>query len=160
MSRYQAIEISTDHKPDQVEEERRIVDAGGRVFNWGVPRIWLRDVSVPGLAISRSFGDTAAHSVGVTALPEIKAFELDASVAFIILATDGVFQFISSQQAADICARFHASEKSPQEAVDTLVDEATKRWHAEETSVDDITAIVIYNTAARVGRAMDDGQLT
>ena len=30
----------------------------------------------------------------------------------------------------------------------------------EETSVDDITAIVIYNTVARVGRAMDDGQLT
>ena len=33
-----AIEISTDHKPDQVEEEHRIVDAGGRVFN-GVPRM-------------------------------------------------------------------------------------------------------------------------
>jgi len=35
----------------------------------GPERVWLKDIDVPGLAMSRSFGDTVAASVGVIAIP-------------------------------------------------------------------------------------------
>ena len=39
----------------------------------GPARVWIRGSNppIPGLAMSRSFGDNAAQSVGVTAEPEI-----------------------------------------------------------------------------------------
>ena len=40
----------------------------------GPPRVWLKDQDYPGLAMSRSFGDRVAHSVGVSEEPEIKEY--------------------------------------------------------------------------------------
>ena len=37
----------------------------------GPQRVWLKYENVPGLAMSRSFGDEVAHSVGVSSEPEI-----------------------------------------------------------------------------------------
>jgi hypothetical protein len=37
----------------------------------GPPRVWLRDVNVPGLCMTRSFGDSVAASVGVSDTPEV-----------------------------------------------------------------------------------------
>jgi serine/threonine protein phosphatase PrpC len=56
-----ALDLSDDHKPDRPDEHSRILNSGGRVFEWGVPRVWKRDVDMPGLAMSRSFGDLAAE---------------------------------------------------------------------------------------------------
>jgi len=36
----------------------------------GPARVWLKVENVPGLAMSRSFGDAVAHSVGVIPDPE------------------------------------------------------------------------------------------
>ena len=38
----------------------------------GPARVWMMGENVPGLAMSRSFGDTVAGKVGVIATPEIK----------------------------------------------------------------------------------------
>lgn len=35
----------------------------------GPERVWLKNYDVPGLAMSRSFGDQLAASVGVIAIP-------------------------------------------------------------------------------------------
>jgi serine/threonine protein phosphatase PrpC len=70
-SAFTAMELSTDQKPDRPDEHARITSLGGRVFEWGVSRVWLADVDMPGLAMSRSFGDQAAESVGVFAEPEL-----------------------------------------------------------------------------------------
>jgi hypothetical protein len=34
-------------------------------------RVWLADIDVPGLAMSRSIGDDVSHKVGVVNIPEI-----------------------------------------------------------------------------------------
>ena len=39
----------------------------------GPHRVWLADEMTPGLAMSRSIGDAVAHSVGVTAVPEVSS---------------------------------------------------------------------------------------
>lgn len=58
-------------------EKRRIEAHGGRVepyidfdgSNLGPSRVWLKDADVPGLAMSRSFGDKVAASCGVISEP-------------------------------------------------------------------------------------------
>jgi len=72
-------QCSRDHKPDLGGELERIVANGGRVEAFkdiggnpmGPMRVWQRDDDVPGLAMSRSFGDGMAESLGVIANPGI-----------------------------------------------------------------------------------------
>lgn len=42
----------------------------------GPMRVWLKDEPLPGLAMSRSFGDRVATLAGVIATPEVREFEL------------------------------------------------------------------------------------
>lgn len=57
--------MSKDHKVDDPIEKERIIQQGGVVDSYrdikglalGPSRIWLPDMSGPGLAMSRSFGD-------------------------------------------------------------------------------------------------------
>ena len=37
----------------------------------GPMRVWLQHADAPGLMVTRSLGDDLAHSVGVTAEPEV-----------------------------------------------------------------------------------------
>lgn len=71
--------LSNDHKPTNREEANRIVRRGGRIEslkdNFGKPygpeRIWIKSENIPGLAMTRSFGDKIAASVGVICEPGI-----------------------------------------------------------------------------------------
>eukprot|EP00873_Tetraselmis_striata_P002259 jgi/Tetstr1/422523/TSEL_001284.t1 len=47
-----------------------------------------------GLAMSRALGDKIAHTVGVISEPGISVLELYPADQFIILASDGVWEFI------------------------------------------------------------------
>ena len=68
--------LNRDHKPELKDEAERILKMGGRIdsfrdyYNGGEPvgpqRVWLAHEEIPGLAMSRSFGDRIAHSVGVS----------------------------------------------------------------------------------------------
>lgn len=49
--------------------------------------------------MSRSIGDKVAHTVGVTSEPEIRCSAVKPEDRFIILASDGLWEFISSQEA-------------------------------------------------------------
>lgn len=61
--------------------------------------------------MSRSFGDLAAESVGVFAIPEISQVDLSADDKFIVLASDGVWEFLESQNVVDIVKDFY--ERDP-----------------------------------------------
>jgi serine/threonine protein phosphatase PrpC len=84
--RYEAVEVSDDHKPDRPDEQKRIESRGGRVFAVeyddgidGPARVWLGHMDIPGLAMSRSLGDTVAHTAGVLSSPEYHKVDLTAS---------------------------------------------------------------------------------
>lgn len=139
-------DITFDHKPDSPKEKERILACGGRVFAVeyddgidGPPRVWLGHMDVPGLAMSRSLGDVVAHSAGVISDPEFTEYELNpATDKFIVVATDGLWEFIDNQETVDMVE----AEKGPIDAVDTLVQEASQRWMHEEQVIDDTTIIV------------------
>lgn len=52
--------------------------------------------------MSRSMGDRVAHSVGVTADPEVMEFTLGLHDKFIVIASDGVWEFLSNDDVAEI----------------------------------------------------------
>jgi serine/threonine protein phosphatase PrpC len=143
-----AIDLSFDQKPENPEEKKRIVAAGGRVEplpgppgeDCGPPRVWLKEVDVPGLAMSRSIGDDISQTVGVISVPEIIKHELQENDIFAVWASDGVWEFISSKEAIDIVWKH---KDNFDVAVDKLCNEATKRWKEEEEVIDDITAVIV-----------------
>jgi serine/threonine protein phosphatase PrpC len=144
--RFFAQDITFDHKPDSPKEKERILACGGRVFAVeyddgidGPPRVWLGHMDIPGLAMSRSLGDVVAHSAGVISEPEFTEYELDpATDRFIVVATDGLWEFIDNQETVDMVE----GQCGPTDAVDVLVTEAATRWMHEEQVIDDTTIIV------------------
>ena len=143
--------LSNDHKPSIIEEKARILKSNGRIepyknennFYIGPERVWLKDEDVPGLAMSRSFGDDLAHTIGVTCEPEIIEIEFNEEDKFIILASDGIWEFMSNQEVVDIVKEFYM-KNDLQGALFSLYKEASKRWIMEEEIIDDITLIIIY----------------
>lgn len=140
-----AEEFTHDHKPDSPEEKERILAAGGRVFAVeyedgidGPPRVWLGHMDVPGLAMSRSLGDSVAHTAGVSSLPEFTERELDPGTdKCVVVATDGLWEFVSNQETIDMVMKVN----TPAASVEELVKEARSRWMAEEQVIDDTTVI-------------------
>lgn len=144
----QVVELSYDQKPENPGEKERILAAGGRVQplpgppdeDCGPHRVWLADVDVPGLAMSRSVGDEVSQTVGVISVPEIIKHEVIAEDRILIMASDGIWEFISNEEAADIVWSRRNDLKS---AAKVLVQEATARWKAEEEVIDDITCVIV-----------------
>lgn len=145
----EAVDLTHDHKPDLPEELRRIEDADGRVLQVtsgrGAPgpfRIFLQTGWVPGLSTSRAFGDAIARRVGVISKPDVRVVDLSPADRWLVLATDGVWEAMESQEVVDICARHQGS---PADATKAIVAECLDRWADETDSweIDDITVIVV-----------------
>jgi serine/threonine protein phosphatase PrpC len=145
---------SLDHKPDVPEELARIEASNGRVFEWGSFRVWLQDVDMPGLGMSRSFGDAVAKTVGVTSDPDVITVDAfprhssdkqDYPCAFAVLASDGIWEFFNTDECVEFVSNCILQDGlSPQQACDALVEEAFERWNAEEDVVDDITVALVF----------------
>ena len=96
--------LTRDHKPDDPDEATVILAAGGRIDSYrdsngnkmGPERVWLKNEDIPGLAMTRSFGDQVAGRVGVNAVPEVSELRMNPSDKVIILASDGVWEFLEN----------------------------------------------------------------
>ena len=145
------IDLSRDHKPNDKEESERIISHGGRIEAYkdenggdlGPPRVWLKNEDIPGLAMSRSFGDEVAASVGTISEPEIKSFDITEDDKFIIIASDGIWEFISSLECVNIIKDYY-EKKDLKGCLKYLLNESSKRWIKEEEVIDDITAIIVF----------------
>ena len=103
--------LSRDHKPNLPSETKRILLAGGNIASItyddgidGPPRVWLRDEGVPGLAMSRSVGDTIAKQAGVCSEVEVMETRLTEDDVCVIVGSDGLYEFLSNQAIADAVA--------------------------------------------------------
>ncbi|KNA05523.1 hypothetical protein SOVF_189480 isoform A [Spinacia oleracea] len=98
MTRLQVIDLTKDHHPDRDDENARITASGGFVSLLGVPRV--NGI----LAVSRSIGDLYLKRYGVIAEPEVDWHHLDASKVFLVVASDGIFEGLSTQE---VCSLLH-----------------------------------------------------
>ena len=148
---YKAIDLSRDHKPTEKDESQRIYENDGRIQPFteeggefvGPQRVWLKNEEVPGLAMTRSFGDRVAATVGVISEPEIKEFDFDENDKFMIIASDGIWEFISSQECVNIVKDFY-EKNDLKGCADFLYEESSKRWLKEEEVIDDTTLILVF----------------
>ncbi|CAD8057885.1 unnamed protein product [Paramecium sonneborni] len=146
-----AISLSNDHKPDLPQERRRIEQNGGRVEPYidfdgsslGPFRVWLKGEDIPGLAMSRSFGDKVAASCGVICEPEILTHKLQDSDLFMVLASDGVWEFLSNEQVIDMIYPYYIQDEGNAACV-RILKEAIKLWKLNDTVIDDITVVIVF----------------
>lgn len=97
----------------------------------GPARVWLQHDQIPGLAMSRSFGDYVASTVGVTAEPQIIHHKLESRCAFLVVASDGVWEFFSNEEIQKIIVSHwspNMTAKKIDEICDIIVKESTRRW--------------------------------
>ena len=161
-----SVPLSHDHKPDDPSECARIEKAGGRVEPFrgstyadetgeaqGPARVWMLHEQIPGLAMSRSVGDFVAAQLGVVAEPEVLAVPLTKDHKFLVLASDGVWEFISSQavrptQCVEMIAPFW-EVGNIEGACDRILKESIACWRRvsatqEDEVIDDITLILAF----------------
>ena len=66
-----------------------------------------------------------------------------------ILASDGVFEFLSSDEVVDIVVPYwHRNDLKG--ACTQVIKEAVVSWEREEDSIDDITCIVVFFKRERI----------
>lgn len=139
------LQLSIDHKPELKEEQQRIISYGGEIAREneiGRYRVWIKGKNVPGIAISRSIGDIVASSIGVIPLPEIKEFILDDECKYIIIASDGLWEFMSNERVFKTTRKFYNYNQA-ESICQTLIEKATKQWEKVDYARDDITVISI-----------------
>jgi len=94
-------ELSDDHKPDNIEERERIEAAGGFVEEGRVRGI---------LSLSRALGDLEYKQSGhlpvekqmITCVPDRDSVERKNDDQFLILACDGIWDCLTSQEAVQM----------------------------------------------------------
>jgi serine/threonine protein phosphatase PrpC/CRP-like cAMP-binding protein len=157
--------LSEDQTPFRADERERVKTYGARVMtmdqiegkeriheNWGLnlgeeldnngdpPRVWSPHGHFPGTAFTRSLGDQLAESLGVTAEPESITRTLKRTDKFIVVASDGVWEFITSSTVAGMVEAY----PEPLEACRAVCAEAYRLWTQFEVRTDDITMINIH----------------
>lgn len=140
------LQLTVDFKPNLPQEAERIVQCKGRVFclhdEPGVHRVWLPDDETPGLAMSRAFGDYCIKDYGLISVPEVTQRNITSRDQFVVLATDGVWDVISNQEAVEIVS----STPDRAKAAKRLVESAVHAWKRKRKGIamDDISAICLF----------------
>lgn len=153
----EAVPLTWDAKPSLPEEQKRIAMAGGvvkqlldeRGQRCGAYRVFSRgDDVLPGLAMSRSLGDLYAHEVGVSPEPITSSYTLGERDLFMILATDGLWDIMGNDEAADFVERYKARRDVHVSCAEALTLEAQERWKAlhDEAIVDDISCVILHTS--------------
>ncbi|KAL8166241.1 hypothetical protein V2J09_007740 [Rumex salicifolius] len=141
-----AVQLTVDLKPNLPAEAERIRKHRGRVFALRdepeVSRIWLPNNDSPGLAMARAFGDFCLKDYGLIAVPEVSHRRVTDKDEFVVLATDGIWDVLSNQEAVDIIA----SAANRDSAAKALVESAVRAWRTKypTSKVDDCAAICLF----------------
>ncbi|CAI2387570.1 unnamed protein product [Moneuplotes crassus] len=150
--KWSAVSLSKEHACDIPEEKVRIELSGGEIKPFydpngnpfGPQRVWKSGCKKPGLAMTRSLGDTYAHSVGVTCVPEIRKYRVPQKgqglTHFLILATDGLWEQFSVIEVLKFLKQHHRKDIS--EMTELLVSLSREKWAKNEKIIDDITIII------------------
>ena len=94
--------------------------------------------------MTRILGDKIIHKVGVIDGPEFKTFTYDGCEKFIIISSDGLWEYVNGDQYISMVRPFYEDGKDSREAALALTKEAFRKWRRKEVAIDDITVIVIF----------------
>ncbi|KAG0578273.1 hypothetical protein KC19_4G010700 [Ceratodon purpureus] len=130
--------LTIDHRLETNEEEReRVVASGGQVARlhpYGGREVGPLRAWPGGICLSRSIGDLDAGEY-IVPVPHVKQIRLSPGGGRLIIASDGVWDALSSEKVAKVCR----GEKQPEVAAKNVVKEAVKIQGLR----DDTTCLVV-----------------
>ena len=130
----------TDHDgTEEIHHYRDLVE--GEEEESGL-RVWQAKEDTPGVTYTRSIGDSIAKELGVIADPELVMLDLEAGNDVIVLASDGIFEFLTNQSVIDICVK--CKDEGPLKACEEVITRSREYWKKYEPHVDDMTMICIF----------------
>lgn len=118
------LRLTLDQKPNIHEELERIKKAGGKIQQLtdeqgnkiGPYRVWKKQGTLPGLAMSRSVGDSIGKEIGVISTPVCNSFKFDSNGdLFIVLASDGIWDVMNDVEVVNFVDKFRNSCKTTSE---------------------------------------------
>ena len=144
-------ELSHDFKPDLPDEKKRILMMGGTVDQMldlngqrgGPQRVWAKNKNYPGLAMSRSLGDFKGKQCGIIPIPEIIEYDLNEKSRYMVICSDGVWEFLSNQKVMEIGNEYYVKNDIIGFA-NKLIDVSEDLWERKDVVVDDITAVIVF----------------
>ena len=148
---YASALLTRDHKPEDTEEKRRILSNEGRIDRFideatgeqvGPYRVFQKYAWVPGLAMSRAFGNSIASEVGVISEPDVLSHPLQPEDAFVIIGTDGFWDFVTQSHAVSICSKAKSAPSATNELISYVKQQ--RKVLGDDTIVDDTTVLVIF----------------
>jgi protein phosphatase 2C family protein 2/3 len=139
-----ALALSVDHKPTLPDEKTRIYNSGG----------FLQSGRVNGqLAVSRSLGDFVyktntgipSEEQTVTANPDILIRNIAEDDEFIVLACDGVWDYMSNEQVIDFIREGISNRLGLSQIAENLLNECAseKDDGSKKPSFDNMTMIIV-----------------
>uniref|UniRef100_A0A8C5H5B6 Protein phosphatase 1G n=1 Tax=Gouania willdenowi TaxID=441366 RepID=A0A8C5H5B6_GOUWI len=147
--RGKAVDMSYDHKPEDEVELTRIKNAGGKVTMDGRVN--------GGLNLSRAIGDhfykrnkvLPPEEQMISAMPDVKVLTLNEDHDFMVIACDGIWNVLSSQEVVDfISERIKPDQNGKAKPLSSIVEELLDHCLAPDTSgdgtgCDNMTCIII-----------------
>ena len=151
LSKTKIYPLSYDCKPENPMEKQRIMEHGGIVKQnidekgngSGPYRVWIKGETYPGLAISRSIGDLDAKTIGVIPNPQIIEYDINQKTKYIIICSDGIWEFISNEEAMMIGNKYYL-RNDPLGLCNELTNKSIDKWIKEDVVIDDITVVVAF----------------
>lgn len=150
---YYSYPISKIHSTDNLDEIRRVKKQGGvvkRATNYmyepyGPLRVWNSKGKMPGLQVTRSFGDLIGKNCGVSAVPDILDLRIKDNTKAMIIATDGLWDMVSERRAIEVIKE-NGSLKEINKAIIDLRNYCVNKWKKTHNEIrqDDISIILVY----------------
>jgi serine/threonine protein phosphatase PrpC len=123
-----AQDITLDHKPNLPSEKARIESSGGFVADvQGVPRV------LGNLAVSRAMGDKQYYPY-VISIPDIRHFVLSPSCQYMLLASDGLFDVMSTESVHQFVTTQQHNNQDPTSITRALIHYAFAHAGAEDNT--------------------------
>jgi len=137
-----AIELSDDHKASRPDEVARVVHTGGFVSYGRVLGM---------LAVSRALGDAEMKSPNtlITATPAMTQVELEDGDHFVLIACDGLFDVMTSQEAVDFVKAELVGVLDPSaEHLEEICQKLVRHALADLNSRDNVSVIIVLLSRA------------
>jgi len=112
-----AIDLVSPHSPGRVDEKIRLIESGVTVEFFGTWRVNGM------LAVSRSIGDLALKN-SVCPTPEVSEIKIHELDEFLLIASDGLWDVLTSQDAVDFVRNELATGKKSSLICTSLVEKA------------------------------------
>ncbi|XP_953075.1 serine/threonine protein phosphatase 2C, putative [Theileria annulata] len=145
--------LTIDHKPNNPEEKMRIIASGGSVeflcSHSNNPFLRGGDFTIRKargdqpmqLQYSRAFGGKDLKKYGLSSNPDITIFERNDTHKCLLLASDGLWDIMSSDEAFKILFQAYFQHENPTKV---LIEKALAKQRSRSKNADNITAVAVF----------------